>query len=88
MNVHHLAASVAEDEDNKVKTIIELSRTHQGGGAWHRGCVRTSHPAAPGSNPGCASFSLMFSWCRVEGSSPSSANAKDFAIAVSGKGQS
>ena len=81
LNVHHLAASVAGDEDDIAKTIIELSRNYQG-------CVRDSHPAAPGSNPGCASFSQLFSSCTKERLSPSSAYACDFAIAVSCKGQS
>ena len=49
---------------------------HNRGAAWHRGSVRASHPAAPGSNP--VSTRTHFS--------SKSAQVRDFTIADSGEG--
>ena len=63
--------------------------SHGFSSAVRRGNVRASHPAAPGSNHGPTEiFSLLLSLWTLERSTPTSAYAREFAIAVSGKGLS
>ena len=54
---------------------------------WHRGSIRASHPSAPVRIPALLRFFLLLCLKAIEKSNQSSGYAKDFANAVSGKGQ-